>query len=63
MRVRALPEKGAANAALIVTLAEAQQVPRSAVSLAARATGRVKQVRVIGEGDAIAAIVRRWARR
>jgi len=49
-RVRAAPDKGAANAALLAVIAEAAGVPRSAVTLVSGATARQKQVHI--EGDA-----------
>lgn len=48
-RVRAAPEKGAANAALEALVAKALGVPKTAVSVVAGETSRVKTVRV--EGD------------
>lgn len=48
-RVRAVPSEGAANAALIVLVARALGVPKSAVGIAAGATQRVKQVAVAGD--------------
>jgi uncharacterized protein YggU (UPF0235/DUF167 family) len=48
-RVRAAPEKGLANAALEELLAETLGVPKSAVSVVAGATSRVKSVRVSGD--------------
>ena len=49
-RVRAVPEKGKANAALERLIADALGVPASNVSLVAGGTARLKIVRV--EGDA-----------
>ncbi|MCX5520867.1 DUF167 family protein [Kaistia defluvii] len=48
-RVRAAPDKGAANAALEALLAKAVGVPRSAVSLISGHTARLKSVRIDGE--------------
>ncbi len=48
-RVRAAPEKGAANAALEALLAKLCGVPKSAVTVVAGATARVKMVAI--EGD------------
>ena len=48
VRVSAPPADGAANAAVLKTLAEALGLPRSALSLAAGASARVKQVEVRG---------------
>jgi len=52
-RVRAAPEGGKANAALEAVVAKWLGVPRTAVSLAAGAKGRIKSVRVSGPPDAI----------
>ena len=54
-RVRAAPEMGKANAALEALLAEALAVPKSAVSIIAGATSRIKSVRVTGDADLLAA--------
>ena len=45
-RVRAVPEKGAANAALEKLLARALKTPKSAVAVIGGSTARVKTVRV-----------------
>jgi uncharacterized protein YggU (UPF0235/DUF167 family) len=50
-RVRAAPEKGLANAALEKLVADALGVPKSAVSVAAGGTSRIKTVRVSGSAD------------
>ena len=47
-RVRAVPDRGAANQALIALLAKALDVPKSAVAIVAGNTARLKQVRVDG---------------
>jgi uncharacterized protein len=44
VRVRAAPADGSANAALLQILATALDVPRSALSIAAGATGRRKLI-------------------
>jgi uncharacterized protein YggU (UPF0235/DUF167 family) len=49
-RVRAVPENGAANAALQKLVAKALGVPASAVSVAAGGTARLKTLRISG-GD------------
>lgn len=59
-RVRAVPENGAANQALERLVAKALGVPRSAVSVAAGGTARLKTLRVVGDpavlGKAIEAL-------
>jgi uncharacterized protein YggU (UPF0235/DUF167 family) len=55
--VRAVPEKGKANAALEALLAEALDVPKSAVSVIAGGTSRLKSVRVAGNPDFLAAAI------
>jgi uncharacterized protein (TIGR00251 family) len=59
-RVRAVPEDGAANAALIVLVAKSLGVPKSAVTLVRGATQRVKQMRIAGEAERLAAVVDSW---
>ena len=46
VRVRALPEKGAANTALAALIARRLKVARSSVSLTRGATGRIKTLRI-----------------
>jgi len=53
-RVRAVPEKGAANAALEKLLARALDVPVSTVGVVAGGTARLKTVRVTGDPAALA---------
>lgn len=55
IRVRAVPDRGKANAAVIALLAEALGVPKSAVSVVSGETARLKTVRVAGDPQAIAA--------
>jgi uncharacterized protein YggU (UPF0235/DUF167 family) len=49
VRVRALPEKGAANDALLMLLARVLAISRSEVSLVAGATGRLKRIWIAGD--------------
>lgn len=56
-RVRAVPEKGAANTALERLVADGVGVPRRAVSVVAGATSRLKTVRISGEAADIASAV------
>ena len=48
-RVRAVPEKGAANATLERLLAELLDLPRRSVSVVAGGTSRLKTVRLSGD--------------
>jgi uncharacterized protein (TIGR00251 family) len=56
-RVRAIPEKGGANDALIKVIAEAFGVAKSTVEIAGGAAARLKQVRISGDPAALAAKV------
>jgi uncharacterized protein len=60
VRVRALPEDGAANAALIALLAKTFHRPKSAVGLVSGQTARVKQVRIAGDPADLARVVGTW---
>lgn len=62
-RVRAVPEKGAANAALEALIARAFGLPRRAVTLSAGHTSRIKTLRVSGEPDVLADDARQLAPR
>ena len=62
-RVRAVAEKGRANAALIALLAKGLDWPRSAISLESGDSNRLKRLRIKGGADAsarLAAIIREW---
>jgi uncharacterized protein (TIGR00251 family) len=59
-RVRAVPEDGAANDALVRLLADVFATPKSAVTIVGGATARLKQVRIAGDPAALAAIVEGW---
>jgi hypothetical protein len=59
-RVRAVPEDGAANAALIALIAKTFARPKSAVTLVRGATQRVKQIQIAGAPDLLAAIIEMW---
>ncbi|MBZ8132768.1 DUF167 family protein [Afifella sp. IM 167] len=52
-RVRAVPEKGAANKALQALLAKSLGLPKSAVAVTAGATSRVKTLSLAGEAEEI----------
>lgn len=51
MRVRAVPDKGAANAALVRLVADWLEVPRQAVGLASGGKSRVKSLAIKGDPD------------
>lgn len=53
-RVRAVPEDGKANAALLKLLAKTIGVPKSAVTLVAGHTSRVKTLRLTGDAARLA---------
>jgi uncharacterized protein (TIGR00251 family) len=59
VRVRAAPSEGEANAALLRVVAVALLVPARAVSLEAGGRGRVKRLRVSGDGAGLAAALER----
>ena len=54
VRVRAVPEKGAANLALERLLAERLAVSRTSVAVVAGATSRLKTVRIAGDAEILA---------
>lgn len=56
VRVRAVPEKGKANAAVEKLLAKALRLPTSAVSVEKGETQRIKTVRISADGAIGAAI-------
>ena len=58
-KVRALPEDGKANMALLRLLARALDVPVSKLRLASGATSRIKTVAIDGEPDQLAASLAR----
>jgi len=63
VRVRALPEAGAANAALIRMMAKTFGRPKSAVTVVAGAGQRLKQVKIAGETADLVRIVESWPKR
>lgn len=56
VRVRAVPEKGAANKALTDLLAVRFGVARSSVAVIGGGSGRLKQVRIVGSAEELAAV-------
>lgn len=62
-RVRAIPEKGMANMALAALLAKRLDWPKSAILLESGDTNRLKRLRIIGGGGALArltALIETW---
>ncbi len=57
-RVRAVPEKGKANAALVELVAGWLGVPRTTVSCVAGARSRVKTLQIAGDAVALSAAIR-----
>ena len=57
VRVSAVPDRGKANAAVILLVAKALGVPKSAVTVASGETSRLKTLAVAGDGKAIAAVL------
>lgn len=55
VRVRAVPDKGAANVAVAETLADWLDVPKSTVTLVSGSTARVKSLAIEGNGTDLAA--------
>lgn len=53
LRVSAVPDKGKANAAVIALLAKSLGVPRSAITLVAGDTARLKTVAIVGDAAAL----------
>lgn len=53
-RVTAPPDKGKANAALIVLVAQAFGVPKTAVSIASGAASRLKILEISGDSQSLA---------
>jgi len=57
LRVSAVPDKGKANAAVVVLLAKALGVPKSAISVASGETARLKTIAIAGDGAALAEVI------
>jgi len=58
VRVRAVPDKGKANAALVKLVAKWLRVPVSSVNLVSGGKSRLKSVAVAGDADALMSILR-----
>ena len=59
VRVRAVPDKGAANAAVAETVARWLGVPKSSVVLVSGSTARVKGLAIAGDADVLSANLER----
>ncbi len=57
VRVKAVPEKGKATAAVIALLAKALGVPKSAITLTSGDTARLKTLAILGDGAKLSAAV------
>lgn len=55
IRVRAVPDRGKANAAVIALLAKTLGIPRSSITLVSGETASLKTVRIGGDGARLAA--------
>jgi hypothetical protein len=55
LRVKAVPDKGKANAAVVALLAKALGVPKSSIRVVAGETARLKTVAIAGEPAQLAA--------
>ena len=53
-RVRAVPDSGKANEALVALLAKSLKTPAASVRLASGATGRLKVLNIVGDGPELA---------
>ena len=60
VRVRALPAKGAANAALVAVLARTLKVPKQSVTIVGGGNSRVKRIQVAGDVGALSGTIERW---
>ncbi len=61
--VTAAPDRGKANAAVIELIADAFDVPKSAVTVIAGATDRSKLLRISGDPAALTRIAEQWKSR
>lgn len=60
VRVRAVPEKGAANKAVCQVIAKALELPKSAVSVRAGDTVRIKQLYIPMDSDDVSQLISVW---
>ena len=57
LRVKAVPDKGRANAGVVALLAKALGVPKSAIAVTHGETARLKTLSIAGDGPALAAVI------
>ena len=57
VRVKAVPDKGKANAAVVGLIARALGVPKSAVSVVSGESARLKTLTIVGDGAVLAGLV------
>ncbi len=62
-RVRAVPEDGRANAALVELVADEIGVPKSTIEVTAGHTARLKSLHIKGDAAALEARVTAWLKR
>ena len=55
VRVRAVPDRGKANAAVAALLADALRLPKSAITLLSGETSRLKTLEIAGDAAALSA--------
>ena len=62
VRVAAVPDKGKANTAVVALIAKALGLPKSAISVVAGETSRIKSLAIVGAPDIVAESLDRLAR-
>jgi uncharacterized protein len=62
VRVKAVPDKGKANAAVIALLGKALGVPKSAITLVSGDTARLKTLHISGDPATLASLLAKWDR-
>ena len=62
-RVRAIPEDGYANAALVELVADEIGVPKSTIAVVAGQTRRLKAIHIAGEAAALEKKITAWLKR
>ena len=57
LRVKAVPDKGRANAGVVAVLAKALGVPKSAITVTSGETARLKTLAITGDSATLAALI------